>query len=290
MDARMRILYFSDIHIDLLTSKTRIPWCDIYPLDLGPCLTEYVGHVDLVILAGDIAQAAVREHQPYEVATATYAQQVAAYLGRPVIVVPGNHEYYGFNFDEARPWMAAQTTDTVAFLDRDKAIFHKAGEKPLRILGATLWTDYKVDGGAYEVTMMNLRKSFPDHRHIGMSGGFQQDFFLPEHALAEHQLSRRWLIDMLDEPHDGPTLIVSHHCPHSVVNNRAYNTHAGFSSDCDDVLQAADGRNVVAWIYGHNHYSGQWDAWNVPLLSAQWGYHFEQEDKTRWDGPGILEI
>ena len=53
----MRILYFSDAHLEILESQTRFSWTDAYPLDLGPEPGELVGTADLCILAGDIATA-----------------------------------------------------------------------------------------------------------------------------------------------------------------------------------------------------------------------------------------
>ena len=32
---KMRILYFSDVHIEIRMEGSRTPWTDIYPLDLG---------------------------------------------------------------------------------------------------------------------------------------------------------------------------------------------------------------------------------------------------------------
>ena len=45
----------------------------------------------------------------------------------------------------------------------------------------------------------------------------------------------------------------------------------GFCSDCDDLIEAASGVGVVAWIFGHHHWSQRLEVHGVKLLAAQPG-------------------
>ncbi len=52
----MRIVYFSDVHIEIRESQPAAPWSDTLPLGFGPELSTFVGAADLLILAGDIGR------------------------------------------------------------------------------------------------------------------------------------------------------------------------------------------------------------------------------------------
>src|SRR5688572_17388331 len=106
----MRILYYSDIHIEFREGKARTPWTSAYPLDLGPDLSQFVGDTDLVILAGDIGPVRPRRGMSAQL----YAAQVSRYLRCPVVLVPGNHEYYGCVFHECRKQLMQQDCPDVS--------------------------------------------------------------------------------------------------------------------------------------------------------------------------------
>jgi len=276
-----KILYFSDVHIEIRQKEGRPAWTGVWPLDLGPDLTNLAGTADLVVLAGDIGRMRSRR----DVSTLRYAEQAAAYLRCPAVVVPGNHEYYRGSFDDEREALLAARVAGVTVLDRGEAHYAR-GPGSLRILGATLWTDYAVLGNP-EQGMREAGQAIEDHRLITRRGGSP---FLPQDALAEHRLSRAWLARKLAEPNDGPTLVVTHHVPHSAARNPFHGTTSlspAFDSDCDDLIAAAARAQVAAWIFGHHHWSHEVYVGGVRLVSAQPGYPGEQ---TGWNGPGILWI
>ena len=60
----------------------------------------------------------------------------------PVIYVPGNHEYYGHDIDELRETLKESgRAHEVEVLDGDETVLNG-----VRILGATIWTDFAVCG------------------------------------------------------------------------------------------------------------------------------------------------
>ncbi len=277
----MRVLYFSDVHIEIRADGSRVPWTEIYPLDLGPDLSAFAGTVDLVVLAGDIGTIRRRG----DVSTVAYAEQVGGYLRCPVVVVPGNHEYYRGRFEDDREALIATTASGVTALDRGE-IRVPFQDQSLRILGATLWTDYALLGDPRSA-MRAAARNINDHRLIRRREG---SMFMPADALAEHRLSRTWLAERLAEPHAGPTLVVTHHVPHSVAGHPGYvgdELSSAFCSDCDDLIAAAGAAQVVGWIFGHHHWCHDVEFRGVRLLSAQPGYPGE---RTGWSGPGVLEI
>jgi len=81
----MRIVYFSDVHIEIRESQPAAPWSDTLPLGFGPELSTFVGAADLLILAGDIG----RVHSTRNVSPLSYAREAADFLGCGVVLVPG---------------------------------------------------------------------------------------------------------------------------------------------------------------------------------------------------------
>jgi hypothetical protein len=279
----MRIVYFSDVHLEIRESQAGgVWWSNILPLGFGPELSSFVGAVDLLILAGDIG----RVRSTRNVSPLAYARQAADFLGCAAVLVPGNHEYYRGCFREDREALLGAGDRAVTVLDRGEALIARHGA-PLRVLGATLWTDYAVVGDPAAAMNAAEREIF-DHRLIRASQG--SGCFSPVDALAEHKLSRAWLRRKLAEPAVGPTLVVTHHVPHSVARHPGHGLNAlapAFCSDCDDLLEAASTANVAAWIFGHHHWSLAMQTRGVRLLSAQLGYPGEH---TGWTGPGFIEI
>ena len=84
---------------------------------------------DVVILAGDIAR-------PRE------AVAWARHFGKPVLYVPGNHEFYGASLDgTAARARTALGRHCIRVLDNAETVIG-----PVRFLGTTLWTDFGLFG------------------------------------------------------------------------------------------------------------------------------------------------
>ena len=278
----MRILYFSDVHIEIRERDASSAWSSTLPLGFGPDLSPHVGAVDLLVLAGDIG----RMRSQRNVSPLAYANQAAAFLGCRVVLVPGNHEYYRGIFDEDRAALLAARSGGVTALDRGEAFF-PAAPAPLRVLGATLWTDYALSDDRAGAMAVAAREIL-DHSLIRRSA--ESLPFLPADALAEHRLSRTWLARKLAEPHNGPTIVVTHHVPHPAACHPGHGLNEltpAFCSDCTDLIAAAFSAGVAAWIFGHHHWSHTVAVGGVPLLSAQPGYPGEE---TGWSGPGYLVL
>ena len=262
----MRIGYMSDLHVEMWTRR-QAAWCGEGPLCWGPDVRG--AQADVVILAGDIGLAR-------DGSAPDYRLQLEQYLGVPVFLVPGNHEYYGSDFQLAHEKLIGHED----ILDR-RAVNLGA----LRILAATLWTDYAV-AGDQSVALSTAAGVLNDHKVIRINSRA----FHPKDALLQHATSRQWLVDRLAERHNGHTLIVTHHCPHPAVSNTKFPLDAlsgAFCSNCDDVIEVAARAGVGGWIFGHDHHCCDMAHGGVRFLSAQRGYPGED---TGWTGMGILTI
>ncbi|MDZ7787427.1 MAG: hypothetical protein U5K73_04610 [Halofilum sp. (in: g-proteobacteria)] len=102
-------------------------------------------------------------------------------------------------------------------------------------------------------------QAFPDYQAIeGADGGRLR----PAETEAIHHETVRWLRTALDEPHDGPTIVVTHHAPSSRALGQ-WDEWAGespwtvmdaaFASDLELLIDLG---KPDAWIHGHTHRSG----------------------------------
>ena len=195
----MKIQIVSDIH-----------------LGLAPCALPNVG-ADLLILAGDI-------HRPVE------ALRWARELPIPIIYVPGNHEYYGSSLPATDRLLRELVQDSnVTLLDcAEKRI----GD--LRVLGATLWTDFLLygEGPEREKAMDEAKRFSRDFSRITVDEEGLETLS-PEHCATLFMQHANWL-DALDES-SGAALWVHGHthnsCDYHIKRTRVLANPRGYVKD-----------------------------------------------------------
>lgn len=230
---------------------------------LGPDLGSIRG-VDLCILAGDIWQGTK---------SISYAREVAAYCGCPVIAVAGNHDLYGHEMTAALPEMsaAAVATDGLVRLLNDARVDFEIGGRRVAVLGAMLWTDYNLLGeGKCADSMKAAFFGLNDHNSIAYRG----TYFHPEHALELHRRSRAWLADEVPKAVNDAdvAIVVTHHGVVPEANPPVYRWGSlapAFASDMtDDIRQW--GCDLVA--SGHTHHPLDMTVGKTRVVSAPRGY------------------
>lgn len=211
---------------------------------------------DVIVLAGDVERG-------------TRGVEWAAHWagGRPVLYVAGNHEFYGHVFpDLIEELRAAAAGSTVRVLEHDEVTVDG-----VRFLGCTLWSDFDFDGSERRAESMALSKRVVnDYKHIAFGAAGRT--LAPDDTRILHLSSRRWLATRLAEPHDGPTVIVTHHAPliRGRPSSRALRAVGGaFASDLTD-LMGAD--RVALWIFGHTHRLADLDMRGTRVVSNPRGY------------------
>ncbi len=280
----IRILYMSDVHLEMERRRLDIPgWAQFsarrgnlasHPAR-GPVL-ETTGKIDLVVLAGDIHNG---------LRGVIYADQVARYLQAPVVMVAGNHEFYYHDAATLLPALreaAHKTAGRVQFLENTAAGFSFPDGR-LQILGCTLWTDYQLHGDA-QAAMAEARARMNDHRLIKNN----RRIFMPADALAMHQASRAWLHRSLEAHAGERCLIVTHHAPSAA----ALGTRIGAIAPAygSDLLHEFVTYRPVAWIHGHTHYRHDDIIDGIRLASAPRGYvGFDGNEALLYE-PGTMTL
>lgn len=178
----MRLWIFSDLHIE------SCQW-DL-PID-------HPEH-DVIVAAGDILT-------PCSAAVAWLGERARE---RPLIYVPGNHEWYAHPryftvAEEQEKAELAAAKFGVTYLTNKIAVV-----EGVRFVGTTLWTDYELYGTPAR-SMAIGSSALNDHRLIYPKPG--DSALTPPQARDWHLSSRAWLEAALAEPFPGRTVVVTHH-------------------------------------------------------------------------------
>ncbi len=232
----VRLHILSDLHIEVT--------------DFDPPATG----ADVIVLAGDIHNGT----KGLEWATAQFP-------GRTILYVPGNHEYYDGDLRDVMAALAVRAQELGIHL-LDNAATTIGG---VRFLGATLWTDFCLDGVARRDDVMNLSRPFiVDFRAIRDGEGL----FTPETSVELHEAARRWLAERLAEPFAGTTVVVTHHAPHPLSVHARFATHpvnGGFVSNLEHMMGLP-----ALWIHGHTHNSFDYTVNGTRVVCNPRGYVF----------------
>jgi len=182
---------------------------------------------------------------------------------KPVIYVPGNHEFYRHDIsliDEMKNYALPNVhvlNDSVVKIDG------------VRFLGCTLWTDFGYFGEAEKFFAMQRASScMADFSRIKYAG----KTFSPNDAIKLHIDSRDWLKCMLEESFDGKTVVVTHHAPASgSVHPRYVNDllTAAFVSNLEGLMGVSC---VDLWAHGHMHDAFDYDVYGTRVVCNPCGY------------------
>ena len=246
----MKLHILSDIHLEFA------------PFD--PPETD----ADVVILAGDIGLGP----PAVEWAAVTFRQ--------PVVYVPGNHEYYGGHLQNTLTRMRRTAEGTqVRVLDGEAITLG-----PVRFLAATLWTDFQIMRDPQRA-QREAEAHMTDYRRIKAAA------YRPLRATdlrAAHFDARRFLERSLQQPFDGPTVVISHHAPSPrSISNRWRSSHlnAAYASD----LELLMGREVALWVHGRTHDSLDYNVRDTRVVCNPRGY-IPVEPNPGFDPGLVVEV
>jgi Icc-related predicted phosphoesterase len=224
---------------------------------------------DVCVVAGDLCRAPAN-------GVHWLAEKIAHAM--PCVYVAGNHEFYGGGVHEGLEdgRAAAAQFENVHFLENDSVVI-----RGVRFLGATLWTDYRVEGHP-EVARFHARQRMNDYRKIATRRNPWQRF-VPEIAYRMHMESRRYIETALKADRT-PTVVVTHHLPHrnSVPARFAGDLlNAAYASDLGQIIE--EGKPSL-WVHGHTHDSCDYIASGTRIVANPRGY----DDENRGFDPELV--
>ena len=263
----MKIQLASDLHLEFLAR---------WPTER---LVRPASGADLLVLAGDIGNggAALKHFADWPV---------------PVVYLAGNHEYYDHVLMGTREKIRLECKKLgITFLDNDAITMGDT-----RILGATLWTNYRLPNlNRTQSQLMEYAGSRINDHFLIRSGRHP---FTPQDALSLHEESRAWLETELAKPWAGKTVVISHHGCHPLSVHPRYigeALNAAFVSDLSDLMPCID-----LWLHGHVHDSFDYRVGRCRVVANPAGYvknrgwakgpdEFEFENPT-WNPKLIVEV
>ena len=235
----MKIQIFSDVHVEFSPNyRFRIPDHDS----------------DLVVLCGDIGPG---------LSGLAWAGREMDRLQKPVLYIPGNHEFYNREYFShlARMKHRAKALGVV-FLSDDICEING-----YRFIGSTLWSSFRGnDGKADSEAIWHAKHRMPDFSVIKVG----RNRFTPHDASELHESSVAFIDKELNASEKDKTVVITHHGPsHQCVNPKFpfRPLTRAFTSDAEHLL----GRSSL-WVYGHTHASLDFNIKGTRVISNQMGY------------------
>lgn len=229
-----------------------------------------------------------------------------------VIIVLGNHDYYGGSIKRVNEEYNELSDLVPEFVNlhflngadskKRSVEFYSNGMK-ITILGCTLWTD--IDGGSHISTMrapfylndFNYIEEFST-RKVNHNNLFYGDNIegSPQNWLdlnKKHvEFLREEVIKIKSDNNYRETdkiLIVTHFAPHELCVQEEFK---GSDINClfhctglDDLISEVDG-----WVHGHMHAQDTIFIGEVPIIRNARGYHKHEKQSETWNPSKIFEI
>ena len=236
----MKIHVLSDLHTELA--------------DFEPPSVE----ADVVVLAGDIG-----------VGVGGIDWAAKRILKKPIIYVPGNHEYYNYDISLTGDLRSRTPSSNVHVLNDETLVVGG-----VRFLGCTLWTDFRLFGDDQSGPARECARGAMDDFKLIKNGS---RLFTPEDSEELHEKSKAWLTDTLRQRFKGPTVVITHHLPALPSVAEQFSTDPlspAFASKLEPMIQEY---RPDLWIHGHSHIPCDYSLFGTRVVSNPRGYPNETQ-------------
>jgi Calcineurin-like phosphoesterase len=262
----MKIAVMSDLHLEL-DLKCASTSSEVRPSTGSAFSTRPPQpHADLLIVAGDVHSGALG------------IDWVLRHFAMPAIIIGGNHEPYGhelFRVIQINREQAQATNGRITFLERATWIGSPARGERVRVIGATLWSDFRLYGtpGA---SMRVAEERLDDFKIIKIERGYKLRTLQPIDTARLHTATLAFLRKELSREFDGTTIVVTHHAPSPrSIAPRFQNDplNPAFVSDLEAFIERYA---PSLWIHGHVHDSFDYWVGRTRIVCNPRGYFPDQ--------------
>lgn len=245
--APLAVRIFSDLHFEFPSNVwdcfARLP-------DESDADARHVPLADVIVVAGDVN---------------TPGTEALEWLSRTffdfqVVYVPGNHDFY-VPSGPVPPGEGPRPT-YLETVDRLRERASRLGNvyvlvdsqvviRGVRFVGGTLWTDLRLGTSSRSEAYATARRGMNDYRHILRKASGRHRHVRPEDTAALHRATVAYLDGALAVPHDGPTVVVTHHAP----SPRSLDTPWLDLRHCyaSNIEWLVEKHGPVLWVHGHLH-------------------------------------
>lgn len=234
---------------------------------------------DILVLCGDIGNG---------LQGVKWAKKLAPRYKYGVAFVAGNHDLYKTKYPSHIQALRdeAEVGSKVYVLENEELTF--LGRKDIRILAATMWTDFCLYGIHDEIHAAFVAgRNMNDYSQIKKDDGSK---LTPLDTYTIHKESLEWLKSKLAEPFDGKTIVITHHAP-SIrcidprFTGRNDALSPAFASNLEylmepRVIDSGVRSSPDLWLYGHTHFNADFTINGTHIVSNQRGYPSEPGMET----------
>ena len=215
----MRLKIESDIHLEFQPHSPNLEGIDVY------------------IIAGDLGHYKHEEKWLIELTN--------KYPDTDIVCVSGNHSYYS-SYIEGVNRKAKELSEQykkIHYLQNDSVVLHG-----IRFILSTLWTDFDHEN---PLAMFTVGEGLNDYKYIRWNNGLSK--FTTYKALSLHKKAKEYIFKTIEESEE-PTIVVTHHCPYSIEQNKESHLWSGFQVDLDREIDDLT-KLPIAFLSGHTHRS-----------------------------------
>jgi predicted phosphodiesterase len=209
---------------------------------------------DAIVLAGDI-------HTGYY-DTMLYLLEIRRIHQKPIIFVPGNHEFYGCNYiKEYNKWQNTEERNIHILNVNTHFDFMNH-----RFIGDTLWSDVSRN----PIKEIIIKNTINDFKVI--------DYFDVETCTHIYKCNKVILLDAIKKS-PLPVITITHHAPsyRSIADKyKPSDLSAAFATPLDATIDQFD--NLKLWLHGHTHNSSDYHIGKTRILCNPKGYNNENAD------------
>ncbi len=246
----MKLWILSDVHLEL-SGKWDLP-----PPAQRP-------DFDVLVVAGDLVPGMERGVQ-------WLRERVS---DKPVVYVPGNHEFFGQDIDRTveKALAAAEGTNVHVMQNHSRDI------GGARFICATLWTDFDVFGNG-PIAMNAALLGMNDYKRIRKHN--HQHRVRPIDTVARHLKSRAFIEGELQNPYPYKRIVVTHHGPLRCTMPRGHEDDILSAAYVSDLSGLIESYQPELWIFGHVHESADVVVGRTRVVSNPKGYGFHPENPS----------
>lgn len=262
----MKIAVMSDLHLELdlkcASASSEAPASTASAFSHMPPQPQ----ADLLIVAGDIHSGALG------------IDWILRHFVMPAIIIGGNHEPYGhelFRVIRTNRERAQATNGRVTFLERATWVGSPAKGERVRVIGATLWSDFRLYGTP-DASMQVAKERLDDFKITKIERGYKLRTLQPMDTARLHRATLAFLREELSREFEGTTVVVTHHAPSPrSIAPRFQNDplNPAFVSDLESLTERYE---PTLWIHGHVHDSFDYCLSQTRIICNPRGYFPDQ--------------
>jgi predicted phosphodiesterase len=197
---------------------------------------------------------------------------------RPVIYVPGNHEFYGHTLQKLlRELQELKAGSNLHYLHNSAVTI-----SDVTFLGTTLWTDFALNGNP-AVSAIDVQLGMADYRRIRTEPTYSR--LKASDTLGLHMESRAWLAEQFRQQRAEKLVVVTHHAPSALSVPPQYKGDSlspGYASNLDELVETSGAR---FWFHGHIHEAVDYMIGKTRVISNPRGY---PDEKNTGFKPGLI--